>query len=448
MNVLLTLGVSFTILITTVLRGGWVGYPLLLTLVLFCLVHWSRGIAPVRLGQMMAAGVRQSAGVLSILLLIGVLMAAWMAAGTVPTLVYYGLLWIQPDLFILSAFGLTGLVSLLIGTSFGAVGTVGLALMIMAQAGNGDLGWVAGAIIAGAYVGDRCSPMSSSAHLVATLTGTDLGRNLRAMTTTAMVPLLLSVGIYGVASRLYPLQATTPTFQRAIPTVFTLHWLTLLPAIAVFLLVALRVPVKRTMVISLGLAILLAVSLQGYGPLALIRFLGLGFRLQTPAELAPVLQGGGLLPMMKVCLVVVISTALAGLLAGTQTFGLIQRWLARLHTGRSLFLGTTGVSLLMAAYGCTQTIAILLTHQLTQPSYQQARIPQAQLALDLENTAVVLSPLIPWNIAGLVPATMLMTNAGFIPFAVYLYLLPLWLLLRPDPPHRHRSAPVHDLTPI
>ncbi|NJL45730.1 MAG: Na+/H+ antiporter NhaC family protein, partial [Leptolyngbyaceae cyanobacterium SM2_3_12] len=92
-------------------------------------------------------------------------------------------------------------------------------------------------------------------------------------------------------------------------------------------------------------------------------------------------------------------------------------------------LGTILVSLVTAAYGCTQTMAIVLTQQLTQESYRQAKLLPTQQAIDLENTAVVLSPLIPWNIAGLVPATLLMVGADFAPYAVYLYLLPLWQLL-------------------
>jgi len=208
------------------------------------------------------------------------------------------------------------------------------------------------------------------------------------------------------------------------------------PAIALLLLVALRVPVKRTMVISLALAIVLAVGLQGYSPLEVGQFLLLGFRLLPANELADIFQGGGVLSMVRVCLVVLISTALAGLLTGTQTLGRLQRSMAALAGGRRLFLGTLGVSLVTAAYGCTQTIAILLTQQLTQEAYEKAGLDRHQQAMDLENTVVVLSPLIPWNIAGLVPATILISDAGFIPYAVYLYVLPLWVWVWRSGPER------------
>ncbi|MDX2216514.1 MAG: Na+/H+ antiporter NhaC family protein [Oculatellaceae cyanobacterium bins.114] len=93
------------------------------------------------------------------------------------------------------------------------------------------------------------------------------------------------------------------------------------------------------------------------------------------------------------------------------------------------FLSTCLVGIGTAAFGCTQTIAILLTQQLVQKKYPESEKGHYKLALDLENTVVVLAPLIPWNIAGLVPATILNTDAGFIPFAIYLYLLPLLNLI-------------------
>lgn len=128
-----------------------------------------------------------------------------------------------------------------------------------------------------------------------------------------------------------------------------------------------------------------------------------------------------MLAMAKVCLVVILSTAIAGVLSGTRSLQRVTHWLRPARSPSSLFLGTTVVGSAAAAFGCTQTIAILLTQQLVEQNYEDDR----QLALDLENTVVVLAPLIPWNIAGLVPATALLTDWGFIPYAFYLYLLPI-----------------------
>jgi NhaC family Na+:H+ antiporter len=206
----------------------------------------------------------------------------------------------------------------------------------------------------------------------------------------------------------------------------------LLPALMIFGLALWRVEVQRSLLVSIVVGVAIAIGQQGYGLDDVLRFVLLGFQLQMPSPLGQILQGGGLVAMVRVCLVVALSTALAGVIAQTKALSLVERWLSQANTRSRLLLRTTVISIAAAAFGCTQTIAILLTQQLVQDAYRVEPFSSEQLAVDLENTAVVLSPLVPWNIAGLVPATILMTDAGYIPYAVYLYALPLlsWGLWR------------------
>lgn len=401
-------------------------WPLLATLGLMLGVYRRRGVPVAKLLTYMQGGVRQSAGVLSILLLIGAVVASWLVSGTVPALVYYGLQLIHPQGFLLSAFVLTGLTSTLLGTSFGSAGTVGLALMIMARGAGVPEAWAAGAVIAGAYVGDRCSPMSSSAHLVAAVTGTSLHRNLQRMMITSGGPLLVSALIYGAMSLRYPLAVVNNPLVDSIPMTFAVPPVALLPAGLLVLLTLLRWPVRLTLWISLGSAIALALTLQAQSLLTVLETLLWGLRLPPDSDLSQMFQGGGLWAMGRVCSVVLVSTALAGLLAGLGTFDRVGQVLARWPGTRGRFGGTVIASGLTSAFGCTQTIAILLTQQIVQPRYVATHAEADQLAVDIENSAVVIAPLVPWNIAGLVPATVLLTDARFIPCAVYLYLLPLW----------------------
>jgi len=426
MDSAIALGISFIALLLAVYRGLPIVLPLLGALVLMAAVYRRRGVSFQDLGALMRRGVSQSAGVISILLLIGLVVASWLLSGTVPALVYYGLQLIHPRWFLVSAFVLTGVVSALLGTSFGSAGTIGLALMIMARGSGMNEQWAAGAIIAGAYVGDRCSPMSSSAHLVATITETNIYRNLRNMMATSWGPLLLSALIYAIASLFHPLPEADNPLTKQIAIHFSVHPVTLLPAVLLVILTVLRVPVCPTLVVSLGTAIAIALSIQGQSGGTLLKTLLMGLHLPATDPLRNMFQGGGLLSMLKVCSVVVVSTALAGLLAGCGTFAPLERGLSRWSGQRGLFGGTLVAGALTSAFGCTQTIAILLTRQIIYPRYAASHLAHDQLAVDIENSAVVLAPLIPWNIAGLVPATVLLTDASFIPYAVYLYLLPLW----------------------
>lgn len=427
MDIAVGLLATFVFLLLSALYGMPLVWPLMGAIALFIVIHLRRGYRLRSLFYFCWQGAKQSWPVFSILLLIGALMSSWLAGGTVSALVYYGTQLIAPQYFILSTFVLSALVSTLIGTSFGAVGTIGLALMIMARSSSmNQSNLVAGAIIAGAYVGDRCSPLSSSAHLIATVTDTHIYQNLKHILLTSLLPLGLSLLIYGVFSWFYPLQLSQQSdISQQILAIFDLNGVTLLPALLVLVLSVMRVNVKLTIILGWVMAVALAMGLQHYSFQDVLRFTVSGFQLDTDSELDMVLLGGGLWSMLKVCAVVLLSTALSGLLTSTQSLTRVGRWLQTARQQRTLFAGTTVISLVSAAFGCTQTITILLSHRLIFRSYQQQGYSNRQVALDLENTAVVLAPMIPWNIAGLVPATLLMTGPGFIPFAVYLYLVPL-----------------------
>ena len=416
---------TFFLLIFSVLRGYFIGFPLLITLGIFLITLQRRGFALKDLVQMGWRGCGKSAGVIVILLLVGVVTAAWIAAGTVPAIVYYGVQIIQPRYFVVSAFLLTCFVSLLLGTSFGTVGTVGTALMVMARSSGVNVNLAAGAIIAGAYFGDRCSPMSSSAHLIATLTNTKIYRNIKSIWWTGLIPLGLATGIYLLWSRASPVATTQQNITAQIAETFTINPLVMAPAVVIFGLAIAQVPVKISMLLSLSTAIICSLLYQPYSLLENLQFLVWGFSLEPTNSLSTIVKGGGLIPMMNIVIVVIISTALAGIFNETQILAPVKNWLLGIKNSSQLFLATIFLSILSSAFGCTQTIGIIMTQQLVEENYATQESGNYKLATDLANTVIVISALIPWNIACLVPAKILLVDANFIPYAAYLYLLPL-----------------------
>ena len=416
---------TFILLIFSVIRGYFIGFPLLITLGIFLITLQRRGFALKNLLQMGWRGCGKSAGVIVILLLVGVVTAAWIAAGTVPAIVYYGVQIIQPRYFVVSAFLLTCFVSLLLGTSFGTVGTVGTALMVMARSSGVNVNLAAGAIIAGAYFGDRCSPMSSSAHLIATLTNTKIYRNIKSIWWTGLIPLGLATGIYLLWSRASPVATTQQNITAQIAETFTINPLVMAPAVVIFGLAIAQVPVKISMLLSLSTAIICSLLYQPYSLLENLQFLVWGFSLEPTNSLSTIVKGGGLIPMMNIVIVVIISTALAGIFNETQILAPVKNWLLGIKNSSQLFLATIFLSILSSAFGCTQTIGIIMTQQLVEENYATQESGNYKLATDLANTVIVISALIPWNIACLVPAKILLVDANFIPYAAYLYLLPL-----------------------
>ena len=418
--------IAFVLLILCTLNEIFIGFPLALCFLNFVFIAWQRGYPMNDILRMSYQGGRKSFIVLRILGLVGAITSLWMASGTTPAILYYGIQLIDPKLFIMYAFLISSSVSFLLGTSFGTVSTVGLSLILMAKSGNIDANMAAGAIIAGAYFGDRCSPMSSSANLVAHLTGTDLYPNIKNMIKTGMLPFILSILFYLMLSLHHPLTFTENTMATEISNIFGLHWVALLPALAILILAVLKVDVKISMLVSILLAMIISFSLQHYKVLEILSILLLGFNLDVDSALRSILKGGGIISMWKVSVVVFVSCCWAGLFAETNLLEDLDEILFKAKSRPVTFLMTTTVSIITAILGCSQTIAIVLTSSLMNKVYAKNKFDPYQLAVDLENTCVPLAALIPWNTAAFVlSSTLNVSLVGFIPFAVYLYLLPL-----------------------
>lgn len=400
-------------------------YPLILGLTGFVLLARSRGYSFQSLSFMMLEGIKQSLLVLRIFVLIGIITAAWRACGTIPFIVYYGTSYLNGQFFILSAFILSSMISFLLGTSFGTVGTIGVILMVLAKSGHVDANVTAGAIIAGAYFGDRCSPMSSSANLVAVLTRTRLYLNLENMLKTSMLPFVLTCAGYAFFSLEHPLIDGSNPIVAAIPQSFNLHPMVLVPAILILALAAVRVDVKISMGISSLAGMAIALYLQHIGLAELLGYIATGYQLEQPGPLADILRGGGILSMLQVSLIVLISSAFSGLFAGAGLLRNIEKTYGLISQKAGIYAATVITSFATAAFSCNQTLAVMLTHQLTRGVYEKKRLSRYRLALDLENTVIVISALIPWNIAGAVPAATLSVDSGFIPYALYLFFVPL-----------------------
>ncbi|MHC1718639.1 MAG: Na+/H+ antiporter NhaC family protein [Acidaminococcaceae bacterium] len=414
-------------------------YPLLLGLAGFVILALSRGYSLRCLFAMMINGSKQSLLVIRIFVLIGIITAVWRACGTIPFIVYFGIAYLSEQYFILSAFLLSSIMSILLGTSFGTVGTMGVILMVLAKSGNVDVNIVAGAIIAGAFLGDRCSPMSSSANLVAALTKTSLYLNLENMLKTSVLPFILACAGYAFFSLAHPLIGGNNPILAAIPQSFDLNPIVLLPAVLILAMAAVRIDVKISMFFSSLVGIAIALFVQKVELLKLLEYVATGYQLEQQGPLSEVIKGGGLLSMLQVSLIVLISSAYSGLFAGTGLLRDIELAYELISRKAGIYIGTLITSFVTSAFACNQTLAVMLTHQLTHEVYEKKQLNSYRLALDLENTVIVISPLIPWNIAGAVPAAALSADSGFIPYALYLFFVPLTYFFTRKAPIKEES---------
>ena len=201
--------------------------------------------------------------------------------------------------------------------------------MIMASGSNVNPQITAGAIIAGAYFGDRCSPMSSSANLIAIITKTEIYTNVRRMLATTVFPLVVSTIFYLLISIANPVDFEGQNISSEIARLFNVNPIVLLPALAILVLSWLRVEIKISMVVSILIGLFLSIFIQGYSFTEIFKYIFLGFELSKESSLKNIILGGGIFSMARVCLVVIVSTAFAGLFTGTNILNSVKTYLKK-----------------------------------------------------------------------------------------------------------------------
>ncbi len=258
MDIIISMAFVFFILILSVINKIFIGYPLFIALLIFIFLSLKRGFRLIDILKMIFEGGKKSFIVLEVFLLIGILTSLWISAGTIPAIVYYGIKFMNPNFFIFYTFIIVSIVSFLLGTSLGTASTIGVAIIVMAKSGNVNLPLVTGAIMSGAYFGDRCSPMSSSANLVANLTETNLYDNIKNMFKTGKLPLILSCILYFFLSFKNPITFNEGNIGEDMHQVFNISIISLIPAIVILITSIFKVKVKKSMTISIISACLIS----------------------------------------------------------------------------------------------------------------------------------------------------------------------------------------------
>ena len=367
------------------------------------------------------SGIKTVRNILITFILIGIITATWRVCGTSPYIVYHATKICSPGIMVLITFLLCCLISALTGTAFGTAATMGVICVTMASSMGVPILYSGGAVLAGSFFGDRCSPMSTSALLVSTVTGTDLYRNIGNMIKTSAVPFILTCGIYLVLGMGTAGDFDTSEIQTLFAENFRLHPAALVPAVVIIVLSCFRVNVKITMSVSILCGMAVAYFIQGTSLAELLDIALWGYRPEK-AEVAALLSGGGVQSMVKVFCIVCLSSCYSGMFNGTGLLAGFRGSLNRLSTKILPFGSILITSILTVMVSCNQTLAIMLTQQLCM----DAEPDPETMASHLENTAVVIAPLIPWSIAGAVPLATVGAPTACILTACYLYLLPVW----------------------
>ncbi len=373
--------------------------------------------------KMLLDGVKTVKMLLLIFAFIGMLTAVWRSGGTIAYIIYNAVEIINPKYFILCTFLLCSVMSFITGTSFGTVGTMGVVCMTIAKSIGLNPVIVGGAVLSGIYFGDRCSPMSSSALLVCEITDTDIYKNIKLMIKTSLVPFILTCVFYVFL----PSSSTESIDMRSVQIYndnFNLSILTLIPAVLIIICSIFKVNVKLTMISSILTGILSSLFIQNMSLVETVKCLLFGYESKN-YDIALLLNGGGIFSMIDVALIVMISSTYFTIFNETGLLNNLKDGITKMSTIITPFGAVLVTGLLTNVLSCNQTLATLLTCQMND----EVITDKQEMAIALENTAVIICALVPWSIAAAVPLATIGAPSASLLYTFYLYLIPLWNFL-------------------
>ncbi len=305
MDILVALFVFIVAMLCSLIKNFSMTIALLAGLIAFIIVGMKRGYQFRELCKMSIDGNRNSLVVIEVMCMIGFLTASWRVSGTISIFVYYGIKIITPSLFLIIAFLLSCLLSYAIGSSFGVAGTVGIVFMALAKSGGVDSALTAGILMSGIYFGDRCSPVSASANMVAAVTDTKILDNVKMMMKTGFLPWLICFACYIALSFANPLTDVNADILTAFEREFTLSKAAFIPAILMLCLPLLRIGVLLSMSVSIISAILIAWFVQGVPLAQILKICIMGYYAEG-STLGNLLDGGGMISMLGIVAILLI----------------------------------------------------------------------------------------------------------------------------------------------
>lgn len=369
---------------------------------------------------------------LLIIMSIGILIAAWMAGGIIPTMVYYGLQIISPRFFLVTALLLCSLVSLAIGSSLSTIGTVGVALFGVGEAIGIPSAITVGAIVSGAYFGDKMSPLSDTTNLAPSVSDTNVFDHIRHMMFTTTPTYVICIIIYGVLGFVFGSgSADSSQVQLTLETLkanFVIHPLLLLPPVLVLVMVVLRVPALPGLLGAALLGFLSALFIQGAEFGSLLQGVMNGFAASTGVDTVDtLLNRGGIMGMMRTVALMVIALSFAGIFERTgMATALVEKVVAHVKSERGLVVAT-----ILTAWGILigtgqQYVAIIMTGRLFRPLYKKYELAPQNLSRALEDAGTVFGGIVPYSTgAGFTEGMLGVSAWQYGPFTFFGWINPL-----------------------
>ncbi|MEH6943896.1 Na+/H+ antiporter NhaC [Bacillus sp. JJ722] len=406
--------------------------PLIVGTATAALVAWKVGYKWNELEEAMYKGIRLALPAIVIIILVGLTIGAWIGGGIVATMIYYGLKIITPSLFLVSITIICGIVSLAIGSSWSTMGTIGVAGMGIGLSMGIPAPMIAGAIISGAYFGDKMSPLSDTTNLAAGLTGTDLFVHIRHMFYTTIPGLVIAlVAFWFLGKDFGESGAQTTDIEQTLSVLqkeFVISPFLLLIPLIVIILVAKKVPAIPGLLIGILLGFLSHVFVQGGSFAEAVAALQSGYVIDTGNTMVDKLfNGGGLDNMMYTVSMTIVAMTFGGMLEYTGMLQAIVNQILKLaKTAKGLIVSTL-VSCFATNASCSeQYISIVIPSRMYAQAYRDKGLASKNLSRVLEDGGTLTSVFIPWNTCGVfIFGTLGVSAFEYAPYAILNLVVPI-----------------------
>lgn len=375
-----------------------------------------------------------------ILMLIGMLIPAWIAAGSIPSLIYYGLQLINPSIFLVTVAVICSVASISTGSSYTTGATFGVAFMGISIGLGIPAALTAGAVISGAVIGDKLSPLSDSTNLAAGVCEANLFDHIRSMLFTTIPAFLISLVLYTILGLRYSADSIDTSAVDSILSGISANFkvtpvfavISLIPMAAVVIMALKKVNALAAMVIAGLIAMVIAVAVQGYGVYDMMGFMNYGFVIDTGiADVDKLLNRGGIQSMMWTVSLGWLGMCYGGILEKTGVLDtLLGKMMALTRNSRNLIMTHVVSSIAVNLLSASQYVAILIPGRMYLPAYKKLGLEPYMASRTCEDSGTVTSPLVPWGLCGVYFTGVLgVSTMEYMPYTFLALLVPCMTIL-------------------
>jgi NhaC family Na+:H+ antiporter len=406
--------------------------PLLMGLVVACIVAWRCGYNWEAIEQGMVNGVTRSVPAIMIFIMIGMLIGVWILAGVVPTMLFYGLKLLSPEIFLPSALIICAITSVATGSSWGTSGTIGVAMVGIGSGLGLPLPVVAGAVVSGAYFGDKMSPLSDTTNLASSMSGANLYAHIRHMVNTTSIAFGITLVIEIILGFKYSAAIdddnSIAELTRLLETTFIINPIMLLPPILLIVVSIKKVAPLPGLTLGILVAAAIGFIVQGASFEQMIKTAFSGYSAATGVEAFDnLLSRGGIESMYFTITLVIIAMMFGGVMEhSNQLKVLVVKLVDRATTTGSLVASTVFTTIAANIVLCEQYMSIIVGARAYAEEYEKRGLHAKNLSRVLEDSGTVTANLIPWTSGGAYQAGVLgVATFAYAPFAFFCWISPL-----------------------